>query len=550
MKKLTFLFTVILLASCAGHDAADSILDSAQEYLEDRPGQALDILENIDKDILTTRKTRARHALLHSIALDKNHIDITNDSTINIAINWYSRHGSHDSRFKAYYYQARIYENAGNSELALESIIKAESINYSKVDPAYIGRLYFIKKRIYMKLMEYEQAAKAAELAGKYSMEGKKVQNYYLAKMDIATICILTEDFEKAKDNLDYVNKYIDNLSISNRHYFYDTQIRLAIMEGRDIDVEVIPKMQEYLAENPQEEYVNWIIVAETYNRGGMYDKAMSALDLYATYNNVSNNDAYHLLRSETYELLGDKTNALNSYKTYFNIRDSLDTVIYDTDTKFIEERHSQQLKIIRYRTIFAAAGVILVLSIIVIARYFVKRKKYERHLNKLLADIKKEYAELLSVNENNSKLHYEARMILDIRIKTLARFLSRDLPDSISKIADDIEELTKDRQVIVDNIGLLYSIYHPNFVNYLEERGLTLPEVGYCCLLLLGVKTSEIGSIIYRSSTYNISSKLRKKLGLEAKSTKLAIWLKEAFDKTEKNDIESNAALNKFRQN
>ena len=79
----------------------------------------------------------------------------------------------------------------------------------------------------------------------------------------------------------------------------------------------------------------------------------------------------------------------------------------------------------------------------------------------------------------------------------------------------------------------MLYAIYHPEFVGKLTEKGLTASEIGYCCLLLLGMKTSEVGSVICRSGTYNMSSGIRNKLQLTEKDTRLSIWLRNLFEES-----------------
>ena len=76
------------------------------------------------------------------MALDKNCIDETDDSLINIAVKWYRRHGSADDCLKAYYYQGRIYQNAGDNERAMESFFMAERYIEKSVDNTQKGLLY------------------------------------------------------------------------------------------------------------------------------------------------------------------------------------------------------------------------------------------------------------------------------------------------------------------------------------------------------------------------------------------------------------------------
>lgn len=86
----------------------------------------------------------------------------------------------------------------------------------------------------------------------------------------------------------------------------------------------------------------------------------------------------------------------------------------------------------------------------------------------------------------------------------------------------------------MTESIGMLYAIYHPNFVLRLEGFGLTASEIGYCCLLLLGFKTSELSAIVDKSNTYNISSRLRLKIKLDSSVPRLSIWLKQLYAESE----------------
>ena len=96
--------------------------------------------------------------------------------------------------------------------------------------------------------------------------------------------------------------------------------------------------------------------------------------------------------------------------------------------------------------------------------------------------------------------------------------------------IAPQLESLTNNRKVLVETIGLLYAVYRPDFMMKLVERGLTPAECGYCCLIALGLRNGEVSDVINREGVNNINSAIRKKLGIQANSTKLGTVLKEMF--------------------
>ena len=132
MVKRHIIILISVLVSAAGMiSCADRVvireLDNVETYISEHPDSALAVLDSISAMNIQGRKANAKFALLYSMALDKNYIDVMDDSLINIAVDWYHRHGTADERLKSYYYQGRVYQNAGDNEAAMESFVKAET---------------------------------------------------------------------------------------------------------------------------------------------------------------------------------------------------------------------------------------------------------------------------------------------------------------------------------------------------------------------------------------------------------------------------------------
>lgn len=102
-KALTFLVVLCVLTSCGRNDKIDECLNKAESCMSDTPDSALAILESIDSVHFDSRKQNARYALLKSMALDKNYIDRTDDSLVNIAVNYYRHRFNASYKFKSYY---------------------------------------------------------------------------------------------------------------------------------------------------------------------------------------------------------------------------------------------------------------------------------------------------------------------------------------------------------------------------------------------------------------------------------------------------------------
>ena len=106
------LLVALPFAGCRDHyPVADKLLQ-AETCMNEYPDSALTVLKSIGQADLQSEEHHARYALLYSQALDKNYIDVTSDSLIQVAVEYYKDKDDVRSRFFSYYYLGRIYTNA------------------------------------------------------------------------------------------------------------------------------------------------------------------------------------------------------------------------------------------------------------------------------------------------------------------------------------------------------------------------------------------------------------------------------------------------------
>lgn len=142
MKKLSvrvisFLVVFIAFASCGDSEVYRS-LDDIESYLMERPDSALAALDSMDRALLVTDRLKAQHALLHAMALDKNFIDVSDDSIAKIAVDYYSRRGPARYYARALYYLGLSYYYTGDYKRAILEYTKAENIA-ERSDSLYLG---------------------------------------------------------------------------------------------------------------------------------------------------------------------------------------------------------------------------------------------------------------------------------------------------------------------------------------------------------------------------------------------------------------------------
>ena len=542
-RFVTILSALVLLAACAGTEIKTS-LDNAKCLMEVSPSEALDTLESIDREALTTRKLRASHALLYSMALDKNYIDLKNDSIIAPAVEYYSRRGDADTRFRTHYYHARIFENAGDYDNALLAVSKAEALDTAKVDADVLCMLYAMKGSIYDIAWRPDDAIESYELARRYALEAHKFRHYAYYTLYCAMEYRQASDsilFEKC---LSEVQDYQEYFTLTERHIYQSIMLNRMIDLEKDSN-EVLGFVENYLIEYPQSEKINWKNIARAYQYLNMHEKALEVLKLYTDYNDVSLDPGYYAILSEILAELKDYDEALKAHEKYASINDAEDIKLHQSDLKLVEQRHFHEIQEISQKYKFLYLTIIF-LSILFVSLFYIIKwyKAYSKNKSEY-DSLTKEYDELrrLEAKLNDAYRYLSEQMdrrgesskdlmtILGYRIKSLSAFLKRPIPDALSKIPSQIEDIKKNKNYIVDSVGLLYAINYPDFVSVLQNHGLTSSEIGFCCLYIMGLNMPEVGEIIGKvSSIYNINSTIRKKLNISTSETNLDKWLVKKF--------------------
>ena len=92
MKRTLSLFlmlVLLLLAGCNDPKPLTDVLTRAEALMNEYPDSAWAVLNTLSPDEMGQNRTRAHYALLYTQAQDKTYRDETNDSLINIAVDYY-----------------------------------------------------------------------------------------------------------------------------------------------------------------------------------------------------------------------------------------------------------------------------------------------------------------------------------------------------------------------------------------------------------------------------------------------------------------------------
>ena len=139
MNRLLICIISSCFLACQYNSDVERVLLYAEKTMQEEPKDALIILRAIDSLHWSNTKTQAKYALLYSQALDKNYIDIVNDSLINIAVNFFSKKGVSKDKALAYYYKGRVHANAGDVDLAIQNFVISEDEALKSSDYYLLG---------------------------------------------------------------------------------------------------------------------------------------------------------------------------------------------------------------------------------------------------------------------------------------------------------------------------------------------------------------------------------------------------------------------------
>lgn len=541
MKIFYILFiTCLVFLACNTETNVNKYLNEIDSYIETLPDSALYALKKIEPTALTNKRDRAKHALLMSMALDKNYVDMTDFSVIQPAIDYYKENGSYTDRLRTLFYTGRIYKNIGNNESAMECYVKGIYLNKYPHDTLTMARVFFSKGLINNDIYDYNgfcsdmlQAAHLFEISNR----NKSKIN---ALLHAANGYLQLREFNEAMNILNEIEKSIgqkNNMDDSQLSRYYWVYIMFSYLNGSKEDVEKY--ITEYI-QNVNEDTIDWLDIAIGYYKIGNYAKSVEAIKKHEKRNGIKK-VRYHALKSQLYESIGDSDTALKNYKLYLKISDSIDLVIFKSNTKFVENKFQMEIELQKEKTHKIVSFLIIVillvsiLCIYIYIKHLQNRRKTEKELLGLKYSIlESEKSKLEEILQSNNSILQNSRNILLQRLNLLNNFFVANISNKENreiKAHKEIITLLSERSNFITSNIKVYEISHPQFIEYLKSHNLTLMEIGYCCLYAIGLKIKDAGVYMNTSSHYNINTEIRRKLNICPNSTNLDIYIRNLVD-------------------
>lgn len=576
-----------VMTSCDHKTSAWGTMDRAESLMNSRPDSAYSILSSIDKNKLGDDEEKARYALLMSMALDKNYIDTTTFDVLQPAIDYYLKKGSADERLRTYYYQGRIFQNQKHNDMAMQSFMRGLEYHGQASDTLTMANLLVAQGTIFITTYKLDDFIKVNLEAAKLYSESGRYDYEILSIANALDGCIVNGN----KNRADSIMSMACNKVSINSEYVSELSpylLSYAIKFGQKEDIDNL--LNHYHPIDCIDDMTK-IDVAQAYLKIGDVSKAKQLLDSIDSSSDVKESLKYSAVKADILEQIGDCAGALTAYRNFYTTIDSIHQSIFSHDLLFAKERHemekSNMIKVqMKEKFIWVSLCIAFVMLIIAVYIYYhyrlskaknlleeqenkrlqleqenLKRENDKLELERLNAVLEKQTAELecerQSLVAENLRLKIEQlenesaslKEILEKRkdlakpieeaIKTRIEMLNGLLAtkitenDSYAKPYETWRDrLIHDKDEFMNSTRLAFKASHPRFIEYLEDHGLTESEINYLCLYAIGLRGKEAGEYIQLKRHYQISSDVRKKLGIDEHQTNIGIYIRKLMKK------------------
>ena len=549
MKRLlTILLLGLCLVACNRHSEHWKTITDMERIIEERPDSVLNVLQTIDTDELVGDEERAKHALLLSMALDKNYVDKTSFEVLQPAIDYYEDNGSATDKLRTYYYQGRIYQNAGNDAMAMEAFVKALSKGSQSNDILTKARIHFAQGNIYYNLYDFDNFIETNKSAASYFKQAEKYNSYADCLNRIINGYTLKDEPEKALPYIDECKQMLDGLSIPTLTDFYSSYITYLINYGTEQEID--ETIHRYTNSVPSSN-VDWLTIAKAYHKMRQYSEALSILSQYDAEGNEYKEKKHLVILYEVYRGLGDYKNTLEIFEEYVDLLIEDILVQMQKDTKFVEERHALEMAKAKEteaknrRTIAVLACVVALIGLLLVIMVIRRRLRISHAKNRELEVEKQKYEQLyadaiaerdaLTKMVEDSSVREEAKAVIKARLDVLNKVIISQITGTTSankKAYEELELLLADKETFIESTRLTIEGNNPEFITALKRRGLTDEEINICCLYAIGLKGKDIKAYTSQPRHYNQSADIRHKLGLTESDTNLSIFLRDMLEK------------------
>lgn len=317
MKKLSASLSlcVFLLLSCTSSHVRNT-LSNVETFIMERPDSALSVLDSIDRSLLTTKRLKAHHALLHAMALDKNYIDVSDDSIARVAVDYFSKRGPEKYEARSLYYLGLAYYYQGEYNKAIVELTKAEKVAEG-VDSLYLGFVKTLQADTYSKT--YNVVEELDCLRSAYEINKHNDIDYYIHVSKLRLSQALY-DLNFVEESLVLLSELLNTPEVDSNIKLISTQTYASILAVESNEFQRVLELYNSVIEDSVDTFMSerdyWAMTYALYKSG---DKE-SATDMMAGLEDTTITAAYwkYLIYKDEYPELA--LSYLEEYVKYNDI--------------------------------------------------------------------------------------------------------------------------------------------------------------------------------------------------------------------------------------
>jgi len=221
MKKLypfynyLLIFTLALIySSCSRQKEVKDILSQAENVVEQYPDSALVLLDSIQNPEELSKGYQAKYMLLSVEAKYKSEKDISSDTLIFSARDYFKKSKDIKHWALATFYSGRVLESLQKSKEALNAFLEAESIAIPTQDSSLIGFIqYNIGTAFYQKELYDDAIVKFKQASENFARQKKDYEKEIMSLDFIGSNFMIKNCIDSA---LFYYNKALSEATIAN----------------------------------------------------------------------------------------------------------------------------------------------------------------------------------------------------------------------------------------------------------------------------------------------------------------------------------------------
>ena len=532
------------LGGCGGHPHYDTRLTAADNLLKQDMDSTLTLLEAINLGSLGNEADRAYHALLLTEARYRCYIPATSDSLINVALDYYERHGEEREKLtRAYIYKGAVIEELGQYREAMQYYKQA----LSQAAPDDYFNQGYIRLRM-GNIYRNNLVADSADIT-----MFKEALNYFKQEPDsfYMVTCLAEIGSSYGKNNLDSVLHYLyradtlaatihaDQLQAINRIFIAEH-----LMFSRDaLDIDKAKKialalLSSYQDEDNQEDLL--MIAAYTLAKQNKPDSAMFYLNQMDGRLKTANDTVfYYNCLAEVARARGDIPAYQFHYERADVLADSLEQNDVQKQLRDVETRYDNEaLKYenLRYKTrltisLLVAALALSLMTIMLMAyrRKLSRRKQQLKEMEDVIDRLHDGQVQMSRQFENDKVMNDKLKEAIQRQIEMFTTLVEKHQkqfttdPKGFAKLFKSVYSATQPDSTFWTSLHAYADSLTDNLVSrtveaYPELLDTDVQVLSLCCSNL--PTTVIMACMGYNDvhSVYNKKRRIAETMGLEEK--------------------------------